>query len=233
MSSSSSSNVYCIMEMYSNPYEYSSYNGKFPILRGITLDITSAADIIAKKNIDDLQKIIDRQIAGQTTTPFAPSMFIVQSPINTFIDPITFQNISINQSDLSHDVLTELEAITKTYNDIFTTPVKDNLSQVSNDYLRIDPSSYSRDRRAREIEMMKRFHTQPIKRSASIIPQPAQQIVVRNNPDNDQSASQGLKFADERKLNATEGADSIRNNPGISSSASAEDVYVEATQIST
>lgn len=204
---------FLVLELYSNPNEYSSAHDRIPVVRAVCTDIDAASEIIALKKIADLQNIIDEHASGKKFKSFVQNLFVVSIPNNNLIDILTYPKVQISENNLTDETRKNLQATVASYQEIPGASevmkgvphggnpgsVGDRLSNaIVNPNLQVDPSIYNKDRRAREIEMMRRMNVKPISAKStpggSLQPIPAKPIIVspaktlkmsQNAPGND------------------------------------------------
>jgi len=157
--------VYLVLELYHNPYEYSSAEGRVPIVRAVCRSIESAAEIIGKHKITELQSQVDKYRAGEKMAPFAQRHYVVKTGWDNYFDVYNLPKMSVKESQLSAKTDAELRAVTDSYNNLHSEMMKMTNDQISEKRLEVDPNAYRRDRKAREYEMMQRMHIRPLWRT--------------------------------------------------------------------
>lgn len=183
----SSEDCYVVMELYHNVHDYTSFNEQVQVLKAICPSSHDAAEIIAKAKIQEMQRMVDNHNAGKPMTPFKENMFVVKVPQNTIVDTNNLPKLSVTEGDLSQDTVQQMHAVTEAYNGIFSKNMTSGDSTVG--HLRVDPSLYEKDRRAREYELMQRLHIRPLWRgnvrvpvtppNSGRIPQPATHMSIQ------------------------------------------------------
>ncbi len=203
-------NFFVVFEMYNNPNEYSSANQILPIAQAVCTSLKEAAEVVALIKINDLQRIIDNHTKGNYTRSsltYDKDLFVVKVSPNE-----TFSAMNLPRQSLSNDMLTDetaklLSATQSSFNQSTGGTLKSTVKENIN--LKVDPSAYERDRKARESEMMKRWNVAPLQYKNSVagtVPQPAKPIMVR------QAQAQTLKVAPTN--NSYSESELNTNNPG-------------------
>jgi hypothetical protein len=174
--------VYAIFTSFHDPLNYTTANG-LPILKAICTDRSSAAELVAKAKIGELTTLSDafRKTGGKVAMEnFVQTLFVVKLPKNINVNPLEFPKVAVTERDLSDETRKDLQAAMASYNQLRGGSKISPSSSLSttNQNLRVDPSIYDMDRRAREYEMMKRLNVEPV-RNRTVAPQPAQPIAVQ------------------------------------------------------
>jgi|SRR6478609_3245356 len=160
MSDSTEQYQYVIFEFYHNAQEYTSIEGKVPIVRAICPSLQEAAELIGQRNITEIRALLDAHEDKGTMGTFQEYLYVVKAPVNTFVDILNLPRIP-----LEHDVLTEptrnmLKAVKEQYNQLSEKILKG--TPRANAHLQVNQDIYEKDRRAREYEMMQRMHIKPL-----------------------------------------------------------------------
>jgi hypothetical protein len=179
-------NVFVVFELYHNPNEYSSIEGKLPLLRSVCLTLEEAAEIIAKRKTNELQKIVDGSHPGRQIRPLVETMFVSKISFNEIINPMGLVHVPITEAHLSAETKEKLHSMINVYNEMAQPNSKISAPLLIENRLQVDPSSYEKDRRAREWEMIQRMNIRPLwtRRFASpllesgTIPQPGREITI-------------------------------------------------------
>lgn len=188
MAENKEQSAFVVFELYHNPNEYSSMEGRLPLVRSVCSTLEDAAEIVAKMKIDKLQSILDAYRTGQQMQPLTYNTIVAKVLMGTIVDPMNLTRIPVTEANLSPEIKDKLNASVNLYNE--TVRPSSNAPLLSGNQLRVDPSSYQKDRSAREWEMMHKMNVQPLwtKRvnpivSPSVtrgkIPQPASEVTIR------------------------------------------------------
>jgi hypothetical protein len=183
-----SGTVFPVFELYHNPHEYSSYEASFPLLVAVSPTLEDAAEMLARKKIDELQTIVDSHKPGQEPPPLRSNMFVSKISVNQPINPLNSTRIPVTESHLTLDTKNKLHSVVSAYNQ-FSKPASESSRLTTRNALRVEHSTYEKDRRAREWEMIHRMNFRPLwtqqqsvqnaSTPASTIPQPASQVNIR------------------------------------------------------
>ena len=127
---------------------------------GAFTDFQLCVDSLMKKRTSELQNVVDNLVVHKAIPSSATAQYEIYeiSPEGSLIDdPACLLPLYITEQNVSSDVLDEW----KTISSVFDTTRTDQLSaDFQNENLIVHPSTYLRDRRAREDEIMQRWSVQ-------------------------------------------------------------------------
>ena len=185
--------TYIILQLYNDPTEYSSANGKVAIFRASCETIEDAAEIIARKRINELNQFRDQLTSGRRN-PAPEQLFVIEVPTNTMLDPMTIPRVPITESHLSESTRNELHAVLTDYNQrramLSGGHGASQEEQSRSNHLTVDPNAYERDRHAREYEFMQRLHVQPIMSARRPVPTRPVVVTQSTRPESVVAATQ-------------------------------------------
>lgn len=155
------SDQYLVLELYHNPHEYNSMEGKVTVIRAVCPTLQDAAELIGERSIKDIQGILDDYNTNGTMKSYQENLFVVKVPVNTFVDTMNLPRIPLTESDLSETTRNQLKSVKQNYTEM-PQDILRNPKNSSSDALYVNRDIYEKDRRAREYEMMQRRNIQPL-----------------------------------------------------------------------
>src|SRR4051812_48150761 len=93
--------LYLVLEIYHNANEYTSIDGRLATIRAVCFSLPDAAEIIGKKKVQEVQKLVDGYNSTGTAGSFTQNLFVVKVTPNTYLDVMNEPRINVTESDLT------------------------------------------------------------------------------------------------------------------------------------